>query len=97
MGKSNVRLRWVISQKLKIESYAYASDLLEIFYTMVETGDYDGTLIKYKGLSDVLIRRKPWHERNRLIYGFITSTVGYIATISIAFTIGLIFGKSCTP
>ena len=94
-GKSNVRLRWIIEEKLKIEGYVYSSDLLEVYYALLETGDYDGTLIKYKGMSDVLIRRKPWHERNRLLFGFINSTVGQLASLLVAFILGLFFGQSC--
>ena len=94
--KSKVRLRWIIENKLKIEEYIYSSDLLEVYYALLETGDYDGRLIKYKGVSDILIWRKPWHERNRILFGFILSTVGYIATLTIAFIVGLIAGQSCS-
>ena len=93
--KSKVRIRWIIEEKMKIEGYVYSSDILEIYYGLLETGDYDGELMKPKGISDVLIRRKPWHERNRILFVFITSVTGYVATIAIAFIIGLIFGKSC--
>ncbi len=80
---------------MKIKGHFYSSDLLEIFYSMIETGDYDGKLMKYKGMSDALITRKPWHERQRVLFGFITSATGYTASVLAAFIIGLIFGKSC--
>jgi hypothetical protein len=95
MNKSVVRIRWVINQKLGIKGSIASYELLEVFYSMVETGDYEGDLFKYEGLSDILIRRKPWYKRNRILYSFLTSAVGYISTIAMAFIIGLLFGQSC--
>ena len=94
-GKSKVRLRWIIENKMNIDGYVYSSDLLEVYYAMMETGDYEGQLFKFEGVSDVMIWRKPWHERNKLMFGFLTSTVGYTAVVIVTFIIGLLFGKSC--
>ncbi len=92
---SKVRLRWVLENRMSITNYVYSSDLLEIFYEMIETGNYEGRLIKFNDISDIIIWRKPWHERNRLFYGAINSSIAYTITLTLTFILGLIFGKSC--
>jgi hypothetical protein len=94
-GKSKVRIRWIVEERMKVRSFVYSSDILEIYYALAETGDYNGTFMKYNEISDIIITRKPWHERHRYLFGFINSGIGFSATILVAFIIGVIFGKSC--
>jgi len=88
-GKSKVRLRWVVEEKMKIEGHFYSSDLLEIYYAIIQTGDYNGTLFKYEGISDALVWRKPWHERHRYLEIAIITAVSII----VGYVIGLISNR----
>ena len=87
---AKVRFRWVIETKLEIIDCIYSSDLLEIYYSLLETGRYNGQLIKYNGRSDILMWRKSWQERNPVWDRFRTASISALFSLSVGLILWLL-------
>ena len=87
--KSKVRLRWIIENKMNVKGYVYSSDILELYYTLLQTGNYEGQLFKYEGVSDILIWKNPFKERRWYIVEAIKYIIGGIIGVAIAKLFGI--------